>query len=342
MEHGPHRYEAPFCPSTQQGEPCVCIVCGHYELATKQVSSYPMSYVPPGWSTSSRDKGLRCDTCTQDQKVHPEFALNNEVWMTVKSPDQYSNNQGRSETYSITKVSRQFMRVEVQNAARQPTYTEVAELTAALQPQQEERRMEEEPEEEEIEEQPDRRPRRNGRRLRGRRTRSRLRHQAAEIGSAVALGGKLALANEAGDIMVDIAKEVAKDMPMVAMALEHPDGREIAKMLVALSVHSATVHTSLVPQAEFVGEAAKLQMSASSMALLQPRLKALRKHFLKLAEVGEQMSSLQARVESDEEAEEREAAEAEVEEELADMKADVATKSKPNGRSKKKAPRKRT
>jgi hypothetical protein len=164
--------------------------------------------------------------------------------------------------------------------------------------------------------------------------RRRLQRQATSVGRAVALGGQLALTNEAGDIMVDIAKEMAKDMPMVAIALEHPDGREVAKLFVALMLHTATVHTSLVPKSDFVGRAAELQMTASSMTLLQPRLKALRGHFLKLAEVGEQVaefSSAQARVETDEELAE---AEAEVERELAEMKAAGTGKSKPRSRAK--------
>lgn len=333
MEPGPRRYEMPFCPSSQKGEPCVCIACGQHAIAEKQISHYPMRYVPIGWSTSSSDKGLRCGTCTAQQKVHPEFALNNEVWMTAKSPDRYSSHPGEGETYHIVKVVRNPVPITVTHAAKvAPIYTDATAVATQKEINMEHPEETDDRDDEEVAAM--RRPRHVNKILN---RRSRFRQQAAAVGDALALGGKLALANEAGDIMIDIAKEMAKDMPMVAMALEHPDGREIAKMLVALSIHSATVHTSLVPQSEFVGEAAKLQLSASSMALLQPRLKALRKHFLKLAEVGEQMAAVQARVESEEEVAEREAAEAEVEAELADMKAET----KANGRAKKTTSQKR-
>jgi uncharacterized protein YdbL (DUF1318 family) len=135
--------------------------------------------------------------------------------------------------------------------------------------------------------------------------------------------------------MIDIAKELAKDMPMISLALSHPDGAELAKLLVAITIHSGTVHTDLIPKSEFVGHAAQLQMTASSMALIQPRLKSLRKHFLKLAEVGEQVAGFQARVETEEEELERLAAEEEVERELAEMKDEIAPKA--NGRKKKAA-----
>ena len=347
MDEGRH-YEAPFCSTTQEKEPCVCIVCGAIDIADKRIASYPFAYAPSGWSISSADRGLRCHGCSEQQRVHPEFALNNEVWMTVKSPTHHTNHRGQGDTYQIVKVQRLHTAVQVVQARKregvvseaalipEETPTErLAALRAALRnpmPPGEEEEYDRIADDGSTDAPP--RKRRAIRRAFPRDRRSRFRQQGSDIGNAIALGGKLAIANEAGDIMVDIAKEMAKDMPVITMALEHPDGRELAKLLVALSVHSMTAHTNLIPKSEFVGYAAELQMTASSMALFQPRLKALRQHFMKLAEVGERMaefSATDARIETEEEVEEREAAEEEIEEELADLKATVANPNGPNG-----------
>lgn len=271
MMGAPENYEAPFCPTTQQNQPCVCICCGRHEPAAKCISEYPFRYIPASWSSSAKRKGLRCGICTRGMKVHPEFYLNNEVWISTEV-DKYGGHSGDTGvTYHIVKVPNMRPHIEVRNAPHQPIYTDVQVASP------------EEPMEVEHEE-PAPAPRAT--------TKAKLKKQASAIGGAAALGVKLALVNEAGDTMVDIAKELAKDMPMLQLALEHPDGREIAKLLVAVSVHTVATHTGIVPKAEFVGSAAELQMTASSMALLAPRLKSLRKHFLKLAEVGEQIAQL--------------------------------------------------
>lgn len=117
-------------------------------------------------------------------------------------------------------------------------------------------------------------------------SKSSFRDQGAEALDAVGLGLKLAAANEAGEVLVDIAKELVVDSPMLQLALESPDGREVAKLLLAFLVQTGAEQTDLVPKADLVSEACKLQMTASSFTLVAPRLNKLRKHFTKLARIG--------------------------------------------------------
>lgn len=115
---------------------------------------------------------------------------------------------------------------------------------------------------------------------------ARVKQQAKEAAGAVGLGLQLAAANEAGEILVDMAKELAKDVPALQLALAHPDGREVAKLLMAFMVQTMAEQTNVVPQADAVATACKLQMAASSFTLVGPRLNKLRKHFVKLGRVG--------------------------------------------------------
>lgn len=133
---------------------------------------------------------------------------------------------------------------------------------------------------------------------------ARVKGQAKEIGSAMGLGVALAGANEAGEILVDLAKDALGDVPTMQAILEHPDGRELVKVLMAIIVHTGASQTNAIPKAELVKAACNAQITAASFTLLAPRLKQLRKHFVKLASVGEQLENapaIQARVEEEDE-----------------------------------------
>jgi len=156
---------------------------------------------------------------------------------------------------------------------------------------------------------------------------ARVKQQAKEAAGAVGLGLQLAAANEAGEILVDMAKELAKDVPALQLALAHPDGREVAKLLMALVVQTMAEQTNVVPQADAVATACKLQMTASSFTLVGPRLNKLRKHFVKLGRVGSAAAvtagvagagALHARVSEGDDAED------DLRDELDELKAEIA------------------
>ena len=113
-----------------------------------------------------------------------------------------------------------------------------------------------------------------------------LREQGREALGAIGYGLKLAAANEAGEIFVDVAAELAADSPFVSEFFRGEKGREVAKLLMAFLVQTGAEQTDLIPHSEFVSEACKLQMTASSFNLVAPQLHALRKHLTKLAQVG--------------------------------------------------------
>jgi hypothetical protein len=338
-------YEAPFCPATKTGEPRMCVSCGTYSNADKQISEYPFRFIPRRWSLEAKTQGLRCEHCTRDQKIEPEFYNKNDVWMQEEEAGYHRHNETKI-TLTTVRRDQRVHREDVQhkttvaldeiNVDRDDKgalfYTDGAGRRYVL----EEQEMEETETEETVV------------KTRG----QRLKKQGREVGSAFGAGLQLAAANEAGEILVDIAKELTSELPMAQLALDHPDGREVAKVLVALMLHTGVSQTNIIPQGAFIGEACKLQMTASSFTLLAPRLNKMRKHLTALAKIGEQAAEaqgVQVRVYTQDEMDD---AYAEMEAELQSLKArmaeaeqeveqEVAEASAPkNGKSRKKSTRK--
>lgn len=124
----------------------------------------------------------------------------------------------------------------------------------------------------------------------------RIKQQGAHIGSAAGMGMQLAMVNEVGESLVDLAKEAFSDIPAMELALAHPDGRELAKFLMAFLVHTAAEQTDLLPNSDGVARACELQFTASTMTLMGPRLKKIRKHIQGLARVGKRLEPIEKRM----------------------------------------------
>jgi len=117
--------------------------------------------------------------------------------------------------------------------------------------------------------------------------------QAHALGGAVALGAKLATVDEIGELLVDIAKEMGKDNPLLAAALSDETGRESVKAAMAVLIHSLCTYSDMVPQGALVKRAAELQVTASAETLLKPRMRDLRKMFGQLALIGEKVAEME-------------------------------------------------
>lgn len=126
-----------------------------------------------------------------------------------------------------------------------------------------------------------------------------MKDQMSELGGALAEGGKLAVIDEGGEIFIDIVREVAKDSPLLQMALETDDGKAVAKLLAAVCLHSVASYSTILPKPHLIKRVAQAQITVSSLKLLQPRLKRLRKHFEKLVGLGEQLAEFDALPEGD-------------------------------------------
>ena len=284
-------YEEPFAPSTKQGSPCVCTCCGTTSSADYEISKYPHRYIPTGWSVNATNRALRCRNCRHQDKTEPVFANPHEVWVDHIDPHgAYEvRDKARITTKRTSPTDRHLIHNHQVHVQQLPQETLMPETETDT----------------------------DSKKTRG----ARLKKQGKDVAGAFGAGLQLAAANEAGEVLVDIAKELTDDLPMMQIALAHPDGREVAKVIMALMLHTATEQTDIVPQGEFIGEACKLQMTASSFTLIAPRMNKVRKHLQKLAKIGERASSsaVRARVETHTD-EEMEEAYAELEAELAGLK----------------------
>jgi len=113
-----------------------------------------------------------------------------------------------------------------------------------------------------------------------------VKKQAIETAQAVGMGMQLAAANEAGEILVDLASELFSDNQMAQLMLKHPDGRELAKMLMAMLLQTGAEQTNLLPNPEAISHICKLQLTQSTSTLVAPRMKKVRRHLTKLAKLG--------------------------------------------------------
>lgn len=115
--------------------------------------------------------------------------------------------------------------------------------------------------------------------------------QLGAVGSAAALGLKLAAVDQVGEAMLDIAQHFARDFPFMAELLKTTEGKEAAKLIVALLVHSgATYFPGVIPKPEFVKRVAELQLTTATFKLVGPRLGDLRQYLQSLAAIGEQIA----------------------------------------------------
>lgn len=110
--------------------------------------------------------------------------------------------------------------------------------------------------------------------------------EAQSLGEAALLGGKLAAIDQAGETLLDIFKVVTSRAPALAVLLESVEGRELAKLIVASSLHAMAKNTDLIPAAAGVARVTELQVTVSTYKLVAPQLAELRVLVEKLSGLG--------------------------------------------------------
>lgn len=263
-------FKYPWAPSTVQGAFCICVSCGEKSQCTQKISEYPFRWTPRHWHVEARTSGIRCPQCAKNNKFQPDFYAKYEVHISHDGEIPHLHVRPRERMWMDVgpQTAQQVQQIphEGHTATRDMKETAMdkdAEMTEASATEGSTRDM-----------------------------KTRAKDHFGEVGSALALGVKLAAVNEGGEILLDIAKEIAKDSPMMEALLESPDGREVAKMLTALTISGMCHYTDYVPKKEVVANLMAMQMTASGFVLAGPRMKQLRKHFEKLVGVGEKLADL--------------------------------------------------
>lgn len=115
--------------------------------------------------------------------------------------------------------------------------------------------------------------------------------QGKDIGSAVLDGLAEATVEEAGDVLLDMAKEMFEGEALLSVMLASPDGRELVKSLMALAADSVAVHTS-IPKAGALRKLAKYQFRSSARRVGGPRIGKMMKRLGKLVDLAERLPEL--------------------------------------------------
>jgi hypothetical protein len=226
--------------------------------ADQKVSEYPFRYQPKHWHLEARTRALRCDSCTRDSRYQPKFYGKYEVHVSQEAGDlPHLHVRPRERVWFETPGT----------PVQVPAQTD------------EEQQM---GEDDEMEKEGTTKPT----------VKEKAKDHFGGAGQALALGLKLAAVNEGGEILLDIAKEIAKDVPAIEALLESPEGREVAKMMVAFTVSGMCSYTDFVPKQEIVKQLMEMQMTASGFQLAAPRMGAMRKYFERLAGIGEKLAEV--------------------------------------------------
>lgn len=258
----------PFGASKMKNWVCVCVNCGGRGAADLCISEYPFYFIPGDWSLDQSTGAVRCQYCTKNHETD-----------SVYEPDanlKYFHEHEVRLQFNRGGLSIPQMIIKRRPAQPLPLFDEVF-------------------------------PKKEGPMTTADDTKiggitppkkSKVRKHAENAGGAVGLGLTLAGVNEGGEIMLDIAHELSADIPMLQGLLETPQGREMAKFLVAAGIQAGCIYGGdFIPKAEFVGKIAGRQMTASTFLVAGPVMNKLRKHFQKLAGIGEKLIEAEESVE---------------------------------------------
>lgn len=111
--------------------------------------------------------------------------------------------------------------------------------------------------------------------------------QSKAVGNAILAGAGLAVADQTGELLLDLASKMAKDLPFLTPMLESPEGREFIKFTLALILHTLAHQTDLLPKSDLISKATEKQMELSSYKVIAPQLGVLRKFAMDFAEKDE-------------------------------------------------------
>lgn len=110
------------------------------------------------------------------------------------------------------------------------------------------------------------------------------------VKEAMVHGAQVAVADEAGEVMLNVAQVMLGDAYPALLAT--PDGKEVAKGMTAIALmYAIDSLPGIVPQEEGVRAASAMVLEAVSRDLVQPRLKRLEPVLLSLASAGAKVLS---------------------------------------------------
>lgn len=108
---------------------------------------------------------------------------------------------------------------------------------------------------------------------------------------AIADGLADAAVEEAGDVLLDTAKDLFDDEALLGVLLASPDGRELLKCVTGFVLESVAIHGG-IPKADVVSNVVARQYRSSARRIGGPRIKKIMLRMTKLVEIGERLPAL--------------------------------------------------
>ena len=110
------------------------------------------------------------------------------------------------------------------------------------------------------------------------------------MGTAIALGAQMAVTDQAGEVLLNIFRKLAADVPALQPLLDTQEGREIAKFAVATALHAVASNTDVLPKREAVARLCEMQMTTASFRLINPKLALIREFAEELGGLGDKLA----------------------------------------------------
>lgn len=114
--------------------------------------------------------------------------------------------------------------------------------------------------------------------------------EASVMGTAIALGAQMAVTDQAGEVLLNIFRKLAADVPALQPLLDTQEGREIAKFAVATALHAVASNTDVLPKREAVARLCEMQMTTASFRLINPKLALIREFAEELGGLGDKLA----------------------------------------------------
>jgi hypothetical protein len=111
----------------------------------------------------------------------------------------------------------------------------------------------------------------------------RVMDQGKKLGRAFGEGVALAAADQTGELLLDLVQKYAGAVPVLSTLLESQEGREFAKLSMALLVHTMANQTDLLPHSELIEKLTEEQIKLSTYKVIVPQLSILRQFAVDLS-----------------------------------------------------------
>lgn len=281
------KYEEPFAPASKTDAICICVCCGRVDRGTVEISQFPFRYIPLNWSYATDSRALRCGPCARYDEREPKFFDQNKVW--IDSEEQRGSDGPRVKVYpkKATPIPRHTvttsgLRTDWSDSDVSPANVDWAGTT-------------DESPAEEVEVNKDESSEKNdGTRV------DKLKEQGRQTLGAFGDGMQMSLLDAFSEGLLDLAKEVGPEVPLIQLAMTTPEGRELVKLVLSMMVDTLCHQTDVVPYSSETSRLCKKQMTLSIYKLTGPRMNDWRKHLTKLGRISAGKELVRARVEEDE------------------------------------------